>query len=70
MKIASILKLQTRLLRRRNKAQRLFKARPYDPLDHTRTRLDAQVGALDDVLDDISRLIANNHDRFHDRRKK
>jgi hypothetical protein len=63
MKIGAIKKLYTRLLRRRNKAHH----------DHLRTgysSLETEVSVLDKVLDDIDRTIANNHDRFHDRRQK
>ena len=70
MKIGSLLKLQARLLRRRNKAQRDYRATYPGTLDYTRIRLDAEVVTLDKVLDDLDRLIKNNHDRFHDRSRK
>lgn len=69
MKMSLLLRFRRRLLRRRNEAQQLYQARPYDCLDHTRTRLDSEVETLDKVLDGLDRLVKNNQDRWHDRRK-
>lgn len=70
MKIGTIRKFYTRLLQRRNKAQREYRKHHPSTLNMARVRADAEVTTLDHVLDDLDRLIARNHDRFHDRRKK
>ena len=70
MKIGTIRKFYTRLLKRRNKAQWEYARTHATQFDFNRVRLDSEVTTLDKVLDDLDGLIKNNHDRFHDRRKK
>lgn len=70
MKISLLLRYRAVLLKRRNKAQRLYSREQPGPHNLTRVRLDTEVETLDRVLDGLDRLILCNHDRFHDRRKK
>ena len=70
MKAGTLRKLYTVLLRRRNKAQREYRKHHPSTLNMARVRADAEVITLDKVLDDLDRVIKNNHDRFHDRRKR
>lgn len=69
MKIGMLLRFRSRLVKRRNRAQKLYSARPYDCMDHARTRLDSEVETLDRVIDGIDKLVQNNHDRWFDRRR-
>lgn len=70
MKLGTVLKLRTRLLRRRNRHQALYAAQPFAENNLGRARLDGRVEEADHVLDQLDRLIKNVQDRWHDRRKK
>lgn len=70
MKMSLLIRFRSRLLQRRNDAQRKYSALSPDPMNNHRTRLYQEVIVLDDVLDGLDRVVKNNQDRWHDRRKQ
>ena len=70
MRMTMLLRYQAVLVRRRNRAQKLYRAQDNGPMNLGRVRLDSEVETLDKVLDDLDRLVKRNQDRWHDRRKR
>jgi len=70
MKIGTVRKFRTWCLRKRDLHAQAHEQEPFGPMNLYRPRLAGKVEAYDAVIGRIDALIKNNHDRFHDRRKK